>query len=255
MRFRSILAKVSFAGFVVALIVALIASFGTRLGFWDFRLGFTMLIPAVAAGMVGLLAGIVWGANAFFHNSGAGTRWGVIGLVGSLVAVAIPLNGARLAATSPPIHDISTDIEYAPQFKALLPLREGAPNGPGYDGPKMLVYNGKKTTVAALQKKYYEDVIPYAILGITPFKLLKRALTAANDMGWHIVDVDWKGDRIEATDTTFWFGFTDDIVIRVKPAGRIGARLDIRSKSRVGQSDLGTNARRIRAFIKRMKSM
>jgi len=71
-------------------------------------------------------------------------------------------------------------------------------------------------------------------------------------MGWNVVAVTPKEGRIEATATSFWFGLTDDIVIRVKPAG-IGARLDIRSKSRVGQSDFGANARRIRAFIERLR--
>ncbi len=254
MRFQPIAAKIAFAGFVLALAVALAASFGTRLGFWDFRLGLTLLLPAVAAGTIGFVAGLVWVISAIARNSSAGFRWGAIGFVGSLVAIAIPLNGARMAYVSPPIHDISTDIEYAPQFKALLPLRKGATSGPEYDGPKTVVYDGKKTSVAALQKKYYSDVIPFMVL-IKPPRLFWRALNAANAMGWRVVDFNEKEGRIEATDTTFWFGFTDDIVIRVRAAGRIGARLDIRSKSRVGQSDLGKNAARIRAYIKKLKSM
>ena len=54
--------------------------------------------------------------------------------------------------------------------------------------------------------------------------------------------------RIEASDTTFWFGFIDDVVIRIEPDGN-GSTLDIRSKSRVGRSDVGANAARIRAFL------
>ena len=57
--------------------------------------------------------------------------------------------------------------------------------------------------------------------------------------------------RIEATDTTFWFGFKDDVVVRVQPADN-GSRIDVRSESRVGKSDVGTNARRIRAYLAKL---
>jgi hypothetical protein len=179
----------------------------------------------------------------------------VIGLLGTAIVVGVPLSYARMAWTAPPIHDISTDIEYAPAFKALLPLRKGASNGPEYDGPKLVTLSsGKITTVTALQKKYYGDVVAW--VGFTkPAKLFWRALNLANRMGWHVVAFDPKLGRIEATDTSFWFGFTDDIVIRVRQAGRIGARLDIRSKSRVGDSDYGRNAARLRSFLKTLKTM
>jgi uncharacterized protein (DUF1499 family) len=58
--------------------------------------------------------------------------------------------------------------------------------------------------------------------------------------------------RLEATDTTFWFGFKDDVVVRVRPDGT-GSRVDVRSLSRVGRSDLGMNARRIRRFLERLR--
>ena len=82
-------------------------------------------------------------------------------------------------------------------------------------------------------------------------ELFKRGLATVYDMGWNVVAIAPDEGRIEATDTTFFFGFTDDIVIRVKPAG-FGAKLDIRSESRVGESDGGRNARRISAFRKQL---
>jgi uncharacterized protein (DUF1499 family) len=255
MKFQSIVAKVSFGAFVVALAVALAASFGTRLGFWSYKLGLFAILPATAIGILGLLAGLIWALTALLRNSGTGARYGIVGLLGAVLTVGVPLNGLRLALTAPPIHDISTDIEYAPQFKALLALRKGAESDPGYDGPKIVkLRDGKSASVSALQKKYYGDVIPFAQF-VKPTKLFWRALNLANSLSWHVVALDPKEGRIEATDTTFWFGFTDDIVIRVRPAGKLGARLDIRSKSRVGQSDLGANAARIRAFLKRLKEM
>jgi hypothetical protein len=255
MRFQSITAKVAFGAFIVSLVVALAAALGTHFGIWTYKVGLPLILPAIAIGLAALVAGIVWVITALVRNSSAGARYGVIGLLGALVVLAAPLNGLRLGLTSPPIHDISTDIEYAPAFKAVLPLRQGAANGPEYDGPKQVTLpGGHTTTVAALQKKYYGDVVAW--VGFTkPDKLFWRALNVANRMGWHVVAFDPKEGRIEATSTSFWFGFTDDIVIRVKPAGKLGARLDIRSKSRVGLSDLGANAARIRSYLKTLKSM
>ena len=70
-------------------------------------------------------------------------------------------------------------------------------------------------------------------------------------MGWEIVDANPGQGRIEATDATFWFGFKDDMVVRVAPT-ETGSRVDVRSLSRVGRSDVGTNAKRIRAFLARL---
>ena len=67
-------------------------------------------------------------------------------------------------------------------------------------------------------------------------------------MGWDLVEANATAGRIEATDTTFWFGFKDDVVIRVTPADG-GSRVDVRSLSRVGGGDAGTNAKRIRAYL------
>ena len=68
-----------------------------------------------------------------------------------------------------------------------------------------------------------------------------------------MVEADKAAGRIEATDRDLWFGFVDDVVIRITPAAASGSRIDVRSLSRVGRSDLGTNAKRIRAFLARLK--
>ena len=255
MKLQPLAAKISFSGFVLSAAIALVASLGTRAGLWQYTFGLPLVVAATIIGVIGLVAAVAWAALALVRNSSEGLRWGVVGLLGAAVAVGVPLSYARMAWTAPPIHDISTDIEYAPAFRAILPLRKGAPNGAEYDGPKLVTLsNGKVTTVTALQKKYYGDVIPFAQF-IKPVKLFWRALNIANRMGWHVVAFDPKDGRIEATDTTFWFGFTDDIVIRVRQAGKLGARLDVRSKSRVGDSDLGRNAARLRIFLKTLKTM
>jgi uncharacterized protein (DUF1499 family) len=90
-------------------------------------------------------------------------------------------------------------------------------------------------------------------LNVTPGRAFDRAVAAAKAMGWDIVASDPAGGRIEATDTTFWFGFKDDVVVRVTPQPA-GSRVDVRSLSRVGGGDLGANAARIRAFLAAVKA-
>ena len=80
-----------------------------------------------------------------------------------------------------------------------------------------------------------------------PDAAFAAAESAARSMGWEMVGSDAAAGRIECTDTTAYFGFKDDVVIRIRAEGA-GTRLDIRSKSRVGLSDVGTNAQRIRDF-------
>jgi hypothetical protein len=141
----------------------------------------------------------------------------------------------------PYIHDITTDTENPPRFEAVLPLRAGAPNPAEYGGPEL----------AKQQKQGYPDLMPGS-LNTSPVEAFPRALQAARDMGWKIVASDPKSFRIEATDSTAWFGFKDDIVVRLANSSS-GSRIDVRSVSRVGKSDVGTNARRIRAYLARVK--
>jgi uncharacterized protein (DUF1499 family) len=86
-----------------------------------------------------------------------------------------------------------------------------------------------------------------------PERAFLRALEAARDMGWEIVDSDPARGRIEATDTTPWYGFKDDVVVRVRAEGS-GSRIDVRSVSRVGRSDVGTNARRIEDYLEKLSA-
>jgi hypothetical protein len=258
MKYQSIAARLSLSAFVVALAISLAASFGTRLGFWTYETGFEILAPGVAIGVVAALAGAFWLASALRNNESFGWRMGFSGLIGALLLLYVPLSVELRAWNAPPIHDISTDVEYAPPFEKLLPLRKGSSNGPEYDGPKKVVIKGKITTVAELQKLKYPSILTLGALlnahgdpKIDPKAILFwRAFERAKSMGWNIVAFDEKTGRIEATDTTLWFGFTDDIVVRVQKAGALGARLDVRSKSRIGTSDYGRNAERVRKYLK-----
>ena len=252
MRLLPGLAKLSFAAFVLALLAGGIAGFGTRLGFWDISIGLFRVFPWCAVlALLGFVVGLIWVVWAIVANRGNAARYGLVGLVGSAAMLLPTAYDAYEAKTSPHIHDISTDTDQAPVFVALKIRRSGAHTPASYDGPNSAQGpDGKTATTAALQRKYYPNIFSKADL-TAPDRLFDRALKAAYGMGWHVVAVVPKEGRIEATDTSLLFGLTDYIVIRVKPAG-MGARLDIRSKSRTPvwrDSDIGKNAARIRSYL------
>jgi uncharacterized protein (DUF1499 family) len=87
------------------------------------------------------------------------------------------------------------------------------------------------------------------ILPPQPADAFQKAPAEASKMGWAIIDANEEQGRVEATATTSWFGFKDDIVVRIRPDG-FGSRVDVRSVSRVGTDDLGTNARRVMAYLR-----
>ena len=130
-------------------------------------------------------------------------------------------------------------MEDPPAFVAVLPLRADAPNPPDYD-----------PEIASEQREAYPDLGPI-ILNDPPAATFERALGAVEALGWELVADDAAAGRIEATDTTFWYGFKDDVVVRIRPDGS-GSRVDVRSKSRVGRGDVGANAARIRTFRERL---
>jgi uncharacterized protein (DUF1499 family) len=219
----------------VAVGLLLAAGPGTRMGWWTFRTGFQMLRFAVyggAAGAVLALAALVVGGR---------RGLAALALVLGLAAILPPWLLQRSARSKPPIHDISTDTDDPPPFVAVAPLRRDASNPVAYGGPE----------IAAQQKKAYPDIKP-AVLSMPPAQAFERALAAAKAQGWEVVAAVPAEGRIEATDTTRWFGFKDDVVVRVRPEGA-GSRVDVRSVSRVGRGDVGTNARRIRAFLEALR--
>jgi uncharacterized protein (DUF1499 family) len=146
------------------------------------------------------------------------------------------------AQQSPELNDITTDIASPPPLVVTLPLRRGASNPPAYPG----------AGAGVLQRAAYPDILP-VVLAIPPAEAFKKVDNAAMAMGWEVVARAPADGRLEAVATSEWFGFHDDIVVRIRPEGA-GSRVDIRSKSRNGESDLGVNAKRIRDFIARLKA-
>ena len=159
----------------------------------------------------------------------------------SAAALVVPLANILPALDAPPIHDITTDPDDPPRFEAVAPLRAGAPNPLDYGGPSL----------AAAQRAAYPDVLPL-VVDSPPSTVLAAARSVAMELGWEIVAMDPARGVLEATATTFWFGFQDDVAVRVRPTQCGNALVDVRSISRVGVGDLGANADRIRAFLARL---
>jgi len=191
-----------------------------------------------AAMGAGALA-VLWIIFAIIGRSTAGLVTFLLALVIAGGAIYFPLSMRAQGAAVPAIHDITTDTNNPPVFVAVLPLRADAKNGSDYK------------TDPAEQAKAYPD-IQTLVTDVPIGDMFARAEKTAREMGWEIVAAVPEDGRIEATDTTMWFGFKDDIVIRITTDGT-ATRLDIRSMSRVGKSDLGKNAERIRAFLAKVK--
>ena len=210
------------------------SGFGARLDLWHFRTGFTMIKVAAYTGLGCALLALVSGVLAVRKRHLVGALVALIALLVAILAFGIPYSWLVKAKNYPRIHDISTDLDNPPQFVAILPLRKGPAQHGG-------------AAVAAQQLQAYPDV-KTLVLPVPKEQAFSVALVAAREMGWDIVAEMPAEGRIEATDTTFWYGFKDDIVIRIVPAGN-RSLLDVRSVSRVGISDVGTNAKRVRAFL------
>jgi uncharacterized protein (DUF1499 family) len=226
---------------VAAAAMLLASGPGTRLGLWPWQTGLSLLRWATYTAMAGGAAGLVL---LVLHLL---PRWRPLGalLPAAVVAIALatmamPLSMLSQAKKLPPIHDITTDTEQPPAFVALLGERRAAPNGVDYGGP----------AIAAQQKQGYPDIAPLRVAQ-APAEALQRAAEVARGMGWQVAAVDAAEGRLEATATTAWMGFKDDIIVRVRPDGT-GSRVDVRSVSRVGRSDVGANAKRIREFLAKL---
>jgi uncharacterized protein (DUF1499 family) len=195
------------------------------------------IFVALGAGAVGLAALIAAGA---YRRLGPALISGVV-IAASVALMSVPWLHWQRAQEAPPIHDITTDMDDPPAFEALVAAREAAPNAVAYPGE----------TFARQQRAAYPDIQPLRL----PVRLT-TALTAAEavalDQGWTLVAVT--DDTIEATATTPWFGFEDDVVIRLREApDGDGVRVDVRSASRIGRGDMGANAARIRAYLEALE--
>jgi uncharacterized protein (DUF1499 family) len=228
---------------------------GMRACVWSVRLAGTGIV-LVVIGLVGARIGLaplpamllltlgslffivagITGAIGLFRSQGGGSN-----KVGAWIAVALAIAavislGSMMGGGAAPIHDISTDTADPPEFVEVALLRGPDDNPVEYSGPES----------AALQAEAYPDLETIVLLDPRSF-VFELALQVATDMGWEIVASDAAEGRIEATATTPFVGFKDDVVIRVRAKGA-ETLVDVRSKSRFGRGDMGVNAARIREF-------
>lgn len=157
-------------------------------------------------------------------------------LMGSATATA--LYWQNEARSVPPIHDITTDMENPPEFVAMIRLRENSPNPPEYTGDD----------TAEAQREAYPYIQPL-MLNADVQDVMDHAVMVLIDRKWNIVAINRNDGRIEATEKLAWFGFKDDVVLRFTETDD-GTRVDMRSKSRIGRSDVGVNAKRIERFLR-----
>ena len=235
---------VAIIGLVVALVALLMvggAGPAYRLQLVDLGEAFAILRWGAWTGLAAVFVGLVGAWITRPGTPGRGFALALAGIAIGAAAFGVPFAMLQHAKKLPPIHDITTDTENPPRFVAMIPLRKGSPNSVEYRGEP----------VSQQQRKAFPDIAPVT-LAEPPDAAFKRALNVARNVGWQIVAAVPDERRIEATDTTLWFGFKDDIVVRVIPADG-GSRIDVRSVSRVGQGDLGKNAARIRAYLQRLQ--
>lgn len=260
MRSQILLARLAFAGLLLALLVAAAAVSGVRLGLFAFTTGWTLMIPATALGLAALALALAWLWRAVAQNLGAGKRLGLIALLGAVAFLYFPLSTELRGFTQPAIHDAATDPDDPPPFVALLKDRKPGMNSPDFNGQAHIRFRGEDSTIAYVLHEYYQrDVTkPTARLypgSKSPVKtLFWHCFEIAKSLGWTIMAYDADQGRIEATASSLWFGQISDIVIRVRPSGDMGARADARAESREGAIDYGRNIRLLKAFVKRVST-
>ncbi len=220
-----------------------IGALGSRFGLWGFELGLQLIFGGVLLAAIALVLGIAVFVFALKRQQPANKMPAAVGALAGAAVLAwtgVQFMAALSTSAPSPIHNVSTDRDDPPTFDKVAALRGAGANALDYDAED-----------AQTQAQAYP-----ALIGVRSADgveaSFEMAVAVARELGWEIVNEDREQGIVEATDTTFWFGFKDDVVIRIRADGT-GSKVDMRSVSRVGRSDLGTNARRIADFLERFQ--
>jgi uncharacterized protein (DUF1499 family) len=223
---------------IIGVLLLVLSPVGYRLGWFGIPMALLRLVPI---GLGACALGLVLSAAAIARTPpAAGYAAPLASIVIAIAVSVIPVAGIVHARQVPGIHDITTDTDDPPVFVALAQKRREAPNGLDYAG----------AAVAAQQKRAYPDLTTLHSK-LAPEALFDRAQQAVRDFGWELAEANRAEGRIEAVDTSLLYGFKDDVVVRIR-ADAGGSALDVRSASRVGRSDIGANAARIRKLLARL---
>jgi uncharacterized protein (DUF1499 family) len=253
---RFVIKLVCVAAIALALAIAA-AGPGTRLGFWDYGFGLTLIRQAALPVLIAAGLALIGSLIAFVSKD---AKAGILALAAGLIAAgaaAVPLKMRADFKANPFIHEVTTDFDDPPAIIAAADMPRTNP--PEYRGDDAVPQSAAQQTVAEAQRAAFPDIAP-----IRTERDLKACADIAKaviaDMGMEVLadgpadDSAGGGWRIEAVATSAWFGFKDDFIVRLTPVDGGGTRIDIRSKSRVGGSDLGANAKRVREFTKRFNA-
>ena len=232
--------KTILAGGLVAVLLLPVGALGARTGIWGFGVGFVLLQLGSVLALVAIGGGIA-GIVVARRRSLSGDLWATAAGLAVSFAVVVLMGMQLLKGLSVPlIHHISTNPEEPPEFIEVVALRGENSNPLAFDAE----------VIGPLQKQFYPWVEPL-LLRATPAEAFDKALGVLGDMGLEVVAAHPELGLIEAVDTTFWFGFKDDVAVRVREYPQ-GSVIDVRSVSRIGLSDMGTNAERIKEILRRL---
>lgn len=258
--FRKLLLKLSLALTILAPLLFVFAALGAKLGLWGWKFGLGTLTTKVGplVLMLGAAVAVLALLAAVLIKPRKGILIAAIGLLVPLLAFGKLAKTKSTVAKLPFIHDITTDTQDPPAFGKVVMTERAAVEGVNtadYIGKKAPAKTADGTAtemlVSALQTKAYPEIRPL-ILNDSKEVVYGEVLATVKAMGWEIKRNDLGMGLIDATDTTFWYGFQDDITIRLRASEGGGTIVDVRSLSRVGGSDIGKNAARIREFLERL---
>lgn len=246
--------KIDYWGYIVlaagvgALIWGLVSAVGTGWGFWEYTSGLKGVAGAFLLGLGAILIGAVqgWRVRKAINPPPRARRW--VGMVVALAYVAWVGTFLMAALTVPAIHDVSTDLADPPAFQTLILRADNLDNIPGADDKDMSGLTPQQRW-AVVHQKAYGDIRSVRSNEPVPM-VIAKAERLAKARGWEVAVSLPEEGRFEATETSAFFQFKDDVVLRVRPSETgEGSIVDMRSVSRVGVSDLGMNAKRVRAFL------
>jgi len=228
---------------VGAVVAALVAAIGSATDMWSFRAGLTALRYLFFAAAAGALLGLIGLVMA--RRRAKLMLANLLALVVALGFVLYLGNLVRIAKSVPAIHDAATNLDDVPQFARLKVRADNLENIPDEGKPELKALPPEERW-KAIHRAHYGDLRTVR-LPTPPAQSVQRVAALARERGWDVAVAE--GDRVEATATSTFFRFKDDVVVRVRPAPDGGSLVDMRSISRVGGSDVGMNAKRIRAFL------
>lgn len=233
---KKALVKTFFYLSLIATALFVLSGYGYQWGIWGMGTGFTILQYSAYAAIGLLVVQIIF----FFFAKDSGISIKAMILTGfmlTLIVSATSVYWQYRAQNAPPIHDITTDLESPPEFVAMTRLRADAPNPPEYAGEE----------TARTQQEAYPDIQPL-IVSAPVQEVIDEIVGLIAEREWKMVSINRQEGRVEATEKLAWFGFKDDVVLRITETDT-GTRVDMRSKSRIGRGDVGVNAARISSFL------